>query len=85
MVVAGLDGWVMLDVRYGVSRVNTKNLAGDKEGFTEYDRFGVPANLQAMMLFPGAAPVVNPNGFGGGAGGGGGNYWTAISGGTFST
>jgi hypothetical protein len=75
---------LLLDVRYGVSRVNTKNLAGDKDGFSEYDRFGVPANLQAMMLFPGAAPIVNPNGFGGGAGGGG-NNWTAISGGTFST
>ncbi len=75
---------LLLDVRYGVARVNTKNLAGDKEGFSEYDRFGVPANLQALMLFPGAAPIVNPNGFGGGAGGGG-NNWTAISGGTFST
>jgi hypothetical protein len=37
------------------------------------------------MLFPGAAPIVNPNGFGGGAAGGGGNNWTAISGGTFTT
>jgi hypothetical protein len=76
---------LLLDVRYGVSRVNTKNLAGDKEGFSEYDRFGVPANLQALMLFPGAAPIVNPNGFAGGVTNGGGNNWTAISGGTFST
>jgi trimeric autotransporter adhesin len=75
---------LLLDVRYGVSRINTKNLAGDKEGFSDYDRFGVPANLQATMLFPGAAPVVNPNGFTGGAGGGG-NNWTALSGGNFST
>ena len=29
---------LLLDVRYGVSRVNTKNLAGDKEGFDDYDR-----------------------------------------------
>ena len=30
------------------------------------------------MLFPGAAPNVNPNGFGGGAANGGGNNWSAI-------
>jgi hypothetical protein len=76
---------LLLDVRYGVSRINTKNLAGNKEGFDLYDDFGVPANLQAFMLFPGAAPNINPNGFGGGAGGGGGNNWSALTTGNFNT
>ncbi|MEO5822487.1 MAG: TonB-dependent receptor, partial [Vicinamibacteraceae bacterium] len=75
---------LLLDVRYGVSRINTKNLSGDKEGFTDYDRFGVPANLQGIMLFPGVAPNISPNGFTGGAGGGG-NNWGALTTGNFNT
>ena len=43
----------MLDVRYGVSRINTKNLHGNKEGFDDYTAFGVPANLQPLMPAPG--------------------------------
>jgi trimeric autotransporter adhesin len=31
---------VVVDVRYGVSRINTKNLAGNKEWFDDYDSFG---------------------------------------------
>jgi hypothetical protein len=78
-----VNSTTLLDVRYGVSRINTQNLTGDKVGFTDYDRFGVPANLQAVMLFPGSAPVVNPNGFTGGSGGG--SNWTALTGGNFAT
>ena len=33
---------VVVDVRYGVSRINTKNLSGNKEGFDDYQGFGVP-------------------------------------------
>ncbi len=75
---------MLLDVRYGVSRINTKNLSGNKTGFDDYDSFGVPENLQPFMLFPGVAPNVNPNGFGGGAGGGG-NNWSALTTGNFNT
>jgi hypothetical protein len=74
---------VVVDLRYGVSRVNTKNLAGNKEGFDDYNGFGVPANVQAIMALPGSAPVVNPNGYTGGNGGG--SNWSAVSAGTFST
>ena len=76
---------LLLDVRYGVSRINTKNLSGDKTGFDDYDSFGVPENLQPFILFPGTAPNVNPNGFTGGAAGGGGNNWSALTTGNFNT
>jgi Carboxypeptidase regulatory-like domain len=74
---------VVVDVRYGVSRINTKNLSGNKEGFTDYAAFGVPANVQDIMALPGSAPVVTPNGYTGGNGGG--SNWSALSGGTFGT
>ena len=74
---------VVVDLRYGLSHIDTKAFTGDKEGFTEFDAFGVPANLQPLMAFPEAAPVVNPNGFNGGNGGG--SNWTALSAGTFGT
>jgi hypothetical protein len=74
---------VVLDLRYGVSRINTKNLSGNKEGFNDYDSFGVPRNVQAIILFPGVAPNVNPNGYGGGQGGG--SNWTALTTGNFNT
>ena len=45
----------------------------------------MPANLQPLILFPGAAPNVNPNGFGGGAAGGGGSNWSALTTGNFNT
>ena len=71
---------VVVDVRYGVSRINTKNLSGNKEGFDDYQGFGTPANVQAIMALPGSAPVVNPNGYTGGNGGG--SNWSALSAGT---
>ena len=76
---------LLLDVRYGVSRINTQNLSGDKTGFDDYDSFGVPENLQPFILFPGVAPNINPNGFTGGAAGGGGNNWSALTTGNFNT
>src|SRR4029450_11898267 len=74
---------LVVDVRYGVSRINTKNLSGNKEGFDDYQGFGTPANVQAIMALPGSAPVVNPNGYTGGNGGG--SNWSALSAGTFGT
>ena len=78
-----LSNSVVIDVRYGVSHIDTKAFTGDKEGFTDFTGFGVPANLQPLMAFAEAAPVVNPNGFNGGNGGG--SNWTALSAGTFGT
>jgi hypothetical protein len=74
---------LVVDVRYGLSRIDTKNLAGNKTGFDDYDSFGVPRNLQPLILFPGTAPNVNPNGYGGGNGGG--SNWTALTTGNFNT
>ena len=69
-----LSPTLLLDVRYGLSRVNTKNLNGNKEGFTDYVSFGVPDNLLPYMFQAGSAPAVTPNGYGGGNGGG--SNWT---------
>lgn len=74
---------LVLDVRYGLSRIFTKSLSGNKEGFDDYPSFGVPSNLIPYILFPGTAPNVNPNGYGGG--GGGGSNWTALTTGNFNT
>ena len=43
----------------------------------------MPSNLLPLLLFPGAAPNVNPNGYGGG--GGGGSNWTSLTTGNFNT
>lgn len=72
---------LILDVRYGVTRIKTLNFAGDKEGFTDYDRIGVPSNLIPYIQMYGAAPVMNN--FGGGQGGG--SNWVALTGGNFGT
>jgi len=72
---------LVLDVRYGVTRIDTLDFAGDKEGFTDYDKIGVPRNLQQHIQIFGAAPVVGT--FGGGSGGG--SNWTAVNTGTFGT
>jgi trimeric autotransporter adhesin len=74
---------LVVDVRYGLSRIDAKNLSGNKTGFDDYDSFGVPRNVQSLILFPGTAPNVNPNGYGGGNGGG--SNWTALTTGNFNT
>lgn len=72
---------LVLDVRYGVTRINARQFAGDKEGFTEYDKIGVPKNLQQFIQIHGAAPVLaNYSG-----GSGGGSNWTALTTGNFGT
>lgn len=73
----------VVDIRYGVSRINTRAFSGDKEGFTDYDAFGVPKNLQSLMLFYGVAPNVSPNTAGNGVGGG--SNWVALTTGNFNT
>ena len=75
----------VVDVRYGMSRISAKLLAGDKEGFTPelYDAFGVPRNLHPLMLFQGVAPDISPNTAGGGQGGG--SNWAGLTSGTFNT
>jgi hypothetical protein len=76
-----LSPTLVLDVRYGVTRINTLAFAGDKDGFTDYDKVGVPRNLQQFIQIYGAAPVV-PN-YSGGSGGG--SNWTAVTTGNFGT
>jgi hypothetical protein len=72
---------VVLDVRYGVTRINTEAFAGDKDGFTDYDKIGVPKNLQPYIQIYGAGPVLSN--YGGGTGGG--SNWTALTVGNFGT
>jgi hypothetical protein len=72
---------LFLDVRYGITRINTNNLGGNRSGFTDYSSFGIPASTQALFAAYGAAPVVLPNNFSGGSGGG--SNWTGLSSGQF--
>ncbi|HMG01715.1 MAG TPA: TonB-dependent receptor [Edaphobacter sp.] len=71
-----------VDVRYGVTRISTFNLAGNQSGFTQYNDFGIAPATQALFAVTGSAPVVNPNGFTGGTGGG--SNWTGLSSGQFA-
>jgi hypothetical protein len=72
---------LFVDVRYGATRIDTINFAGNHSGFTQYDAFGIAPATQALFAVPGSAPVVNPGGFGGS---GGGSNWTALSQGQFT-
>ncbi|MBT9332434.1 TonB-dependent receptor [Paracidobacterium acidisoli] len=76
-----LSPTLFVDVRYGATRTDTINFAGNHSGFTQYDKFGIPSATQSLFAEPGAAPVVNPNGFGGSTGG---SNWAALSGGQFA-
>ncbi|MFB3777755.1 MAG: TonB-dependent receptor domain-containing protein [Bryobacteraceae bacterium] len=78
-----LSPTLVLDLRYGLSRVFTKSYSGNKSGFTDYDAFGVPTNIRPLFAIPGSAPVIQPNAYSGGSGGG--SIWTSISGGLFGT
>jgi hypothetical protein len=71
-----------VDVRYGVTRISTLNVAGNQSGFTQYNDFGIAPETQALFAVMGSAPVVNPSGFGGGTGGG--SNWSALSSGQFA-
>lgn len=76
-----LSPTLIVDVRYGVTRINTLAFAGDKSGFTDYDKIGVPRNLQPYIQIYGAAPVVSN--YSGGSGGG--SNWSAVATGNFGT
>jgi hypothetical protein len=76
-----LSPTLLLDVRYGVTRINTLAFSGDKDGFTEYDKIGVPKNLQPYIQIYGAGPVLSN--YSGGSGGG--SNWSALAGGNFGT
>ncbi len=71
-----------VDVRYGLTRIKTLNVAGNQSGFTNYNGFGIAPETQALFALMGSAPVVNPNGFSGGTGGG--SNWTSLSSGQFA-
>ena len=71
-----------VDVRYGVTRISTYNLAGNQSGFTQYADFGIAPATQALFAVMGSAPVVAPNGFSGGTGGG--SNWSGLSSGQFA-
>ena len=72
--VVVLSPTLVLDVRYGYNRIATENLGGDKSGFTDYDGFGVPKNVQSLIQIYGAAPFMSP-----------GSPWTSLTGGFFQT
>jgi hypothetical protein len=76
-----LSPTLFVDIRYGVTRIDTNNLGGNRSGFTDYASFGIPASTQALMEIYGAAPIVLPNNFSGGSGGG--SNWTGLSSGQF--
>jgi hypothetical protein len=73
---------LLLDIRYGATRIVALNLAGNRTGFTDYASFGIPQSTQQLFAIYGAAPIVLPNGFGGGSGGG--SNWTGLSSGQFA-
>jgi trimeric autotransporter adhesin len=82
------DTWVIspslvADLRFGVNRVNTQIVSGDKAGFTDYAGFGVPSNIIPYFAIYGSAPVVAPNFYAGGQGGG--SNWSQVSQGNFGT
>ncbi len=72
---------LVLDVRYGATRIIALNTGGNRTGFTDYASFGIPQSTQALFASYGSAPIVLPNGFGGGSGGG--SNWTGLSSGQF--
>jgi hypothetical protein len=75
----------VVDVRFGFNRIWTQIYAGNHSGFDSslYDSFGVPQNIRSLFQQYGAAPVIEPNNFGGGSGGG--SNWTALTDGLFSS
>ena len=69
---------LILDFRYGVTRIRSGFLSGDKTGFTDYDKIGVPKNLQSFIQLYGSAPTVAACA-GGCAGSGGGSNWSQLA------
>ena len=80
-----LNPTTVVDVRFGFNRIWTQIYAGNHSGFDSalYDSFGVPQNIRPLFAMSGAAPVINPNGFGGGSGGG--SNWTGLTDGLYGS
>jgi hypothetical protein len=51
-----LSPTLVLDVRYGITRVNSTNQMAQYNNF-DYDQFGIPKEIQAINTVPGAPPV----------------------------
>jgi trimeric autotransporter adhesin len=65
----GQIGWTIVfnprlvaDVRYGVTRIFSINKAYPGTERFNYDQFGIPANIQAIIAVPNAAPEFGPGG-----------------------
>jgi hypothetical protein len=78
-----LSPTMFVDIRYGLTRIATDNLGGNRSGFTDYAGFGIPTGTLGLMAQYGAAPVVLPNNFSGGSGGG--SNWTGLTSGQFQS
>ena len=72
-----LSPTLFLDVRYGATRTNALDVAGNQSGFSNYNGFGIAPATQALFAVMGAAPVVNPTA-------GSNSNWSALSGGQFT-
>lgn len=68
---------LFLDVRYGATRTNAIDSAGNQSGFSNYGGFGITPATQALFAVMGAAPVVNPTA-------GSNSHWSALSSGQFT-
>ncbi|MCU1225027.1 MAG: hypothetical protein JWQ42_3120 [Edaphobacter sp.] len=73
-----------VDVRYGATRINTINVAGNQSGFTQYADFGIAPATQALFAVMGSAPVVNPGANSFSTQTGGGSNWSALASGQFA-
>jgi hypothetical protein len=80
-----LSPTTVVDARFGYNRIWTESYSGNHSGFDPalYASFGVPQNIEPLFAMSGAAPVIEPNNFGGGSGGG--SNWTNLTGGLFGS
>ncbi|HEV2275538.1 MAG TPA: TonB-dependent receptor [Acidobacteriaceae bacterium] len=79
-----LSPTLFVDLRYGGTRTNTINFAGNHSGFTQYNAFGIPQATQALFAIQGAAPVVTPNIGNAPRVSNGGSNWSPLAGGQFA-
>ena len=53
---------LVVDLRYGITRIHTENVSGLNSSF-DYSAYGMPANLQTIVPYPGVAPELQPGGY----------------------
>ena len=78
-----LNPTLVVDVRYGVMRLNADTLGGVQSGFSvngqtgasAYGAFGIPAGIQSLMIEPGSNPLVAQAK----GGSGGGSNWATVT------